>query len=198
MYSEQPRLVATYDYLDQAGNLAYQTVRYEPKDFKQRQPDGTGGWIWNMKGVILVPFMLPSVLRQWEIDDTHRDRYDWPESEICIVEGEKDALNLWSVGIPATCNVGGAGKWLSSYSEWFRGRRAAIIPDHDPAGIKHAEQVAGSLIMAGVKSVRIIQLAGLTARQDVSDWIAANPNSVHGHKTELLKIIRQSPKWEVS
>src|SRR5262245_26285226 len=47
-----------YDYKDKAGNLLFQSVRYrlvnpvkwpnEPKkDFKQRQPNGKGGYDWN-------------------------------------------------------------------------------------------------------------------------------------------------------
>ena len=34
-----------YDYMDETGTLLFQTVRYDPKDFRQRQPNGTGGWI---------------------------------------------------------------------------------------------------------------------------------------------------------
>ena len=30
---------------------------------------------------------------------------------IFVVEGEKDVDNLRALGIPATCNAGGAGKW---------------------------------------------------------------------------------------
>jgi hypothetical protein len=44
------RIVATYDYTDGAGELRYQVVRYAPKDFKVRRPDGNGGWIWNLQG----------------------------------------------------------------------------------------------------------------------------------------------------
>src|SRR5437667_12620177 len=33
-------IVETYDYHDEAGKLLYQVVRYEPKDFKQRRPNG--------------------------------------------------------------------------------------------------------------------------------------------------------------
>ncbi len=36
------RIVATYDYRDENGKLISQTVRYDPKDFKQRRPDGNG------------------------------------------------------------------------------------------------------------------------------------------------------------
>lgn len=49
----------TYDYTDEQGNLLFQTVRYEPKDFKQRRPDGKGGWIYNLKDVRLMPYNLP-------------------------------------------------------------------------------------------------------------------------------------------
>ena len=45
------RIVATYDYTDEAGELLFQVVRFDPKDFCQRRPDGHGGWIWNLKGV---------------------------------------------------------------------------------------------------------------------------------------------------
>ena len=39
------REVASYDYVDAAGQLIYQVVRFEPKDFRQRRPDGQGGWV---------------------------------------------------------------------------------------------------------------------------------------------------------
>src|SRR5688500_10353584 len=38
------RIIATYDYRDEASGLVFQVVRFEPKDFRQRRPDGKGGW----------------------------------------------------------------------------------------------------------------------------------------------------------
>ena len=38
-------IVATYDYVEEGGRLQSQNVRFEPKGFRQRRPDGTGGWI---------------------------------------------------------------------------------------------------------------------------------------------------------
>jgi hypothetical protein len=38
-------IVETYDYTDEAGKLLFQCVRYLPKAFGQRRPDGKGGWI---------------------------------------------------------------------------------------------------------------------------------------------------------
>ena len=42
------RIVAKYDYIDDAGTLLYQVLRLEPKSFRQRRPDGNGGWIWEL------------------------------------------------------------------------------------------------------------------------------------------------------
>ncbi len=56
------KMVATYDYTDAGGTLLYQSVRFEPKDFRQRRPDGKGGWVWKIEGVTLVPFRLPQII----------------------------------------------------------------------------------------------------------------------------------------
>jgi rhodanese-related sulfurtransferase len=44
------RIVAEYDYIDEAGNLFYQVVRTEPKGFFQRRPDGNGGFCGGERG----------------------------------------------------------------------------------------------------------------------------------------------------
>jgi len=56
--ADRGRIVATYPYTDEAGTLLYEAVRFEPKDFRQCRPDGTGGRIWNMKGVRRVLYRL--------------------------------------------------------------------------------------------------------------------------------------------
>ncbi len=43
------KLVATHDFVDESGKLLYQEVRFEPKDFKLRRPDGEGGWVWHLE-----------------------------------------------------------------------------------------------------------------------------------------------------
>jgi hypothetical protein len=37
-----PRLIKEYNYLDEQGALLHQTLRYLPKGFRQRRPDGQG------------------------------------------------------------------------------------------------------------------------------------------------------------
>ena len=45
------RFVAAYQYTDEEGALLYEVVRFEPKTFRQRRPDGNGDWTWNVNDV---------------------------------------------------------------------------------------------------------------------------------------------------
>jgi hypothetical protein len=106
-----------------------------------------------------------------------------------VVEGEKDADNLARIGVLATCNAGGAGKWTADHAEFLRRRRAIIVPDNDDAGRKHAQQVAQSL--NGIaESVRVVELPGLPAKGDASDWLAAG-----GTKDALKRLADAAPGW---
>lgn len=167
--ASKKKITKTYDYTDGAGALLFQTVRYAPKDFRQRRPDGNGGYIWNLEGVRPVPYNLPEVLKA---------------PSVCIVEGEKDADNLYALGIVATCNAQGAGKWRPEYAEYFRGKQVAILPDNDEPGRKHAEQVAISL--RGItESLRVVALPGLASKGDVSDWIESHRSA--GKTNEAIR-----------
>ena len=59
---EDADIEACYDYVNEAGTLAYQVVRKYGKKFVQRRPDPAGGWIWNLKGTTPVPYRLPEVI----------------------------------------------------------------------------------------------------------------------------------------
>src|SRR3954467_9796811 len=56
------RIVATYDYTDENGGLLFQAVRYQPKDFKQRRPDGRGDWVWKLGNGRRVLYRLREML----------------------------------------------------------------------------------------------------------------------------------------
>ena len=76
---------------------------------------------------------------------------------VYVVEGEKDALTAERLGLAATCNPGGAGKWRPAYSEPLREAEVRVVPDADKPGMDHARQVAQSL--EGVaRSVAILAL----------------------------------------
>lgn len=176
-----PRAVDAYDYTDADGALIFQVVRYVPKNFKQRRPNGKGGWLWNMNGVQRVLYRLPQVLAAVSNGET-----------VFVVEGEKDADNLAKLGLCATTNAGGAEKWLDGYSETLRNTDVAILPDNDKAGEKHAEKVALSLYNAGARS-RIVRLPGLPEKGDVSDWLNAG-----GTSDELARLVVEASMWEIT
>jgi 5S rRNA maturation endonuclease (ribonuclease M5) len=146
------RIVATYDYTDENGVVLYQTVRYEPKDFKQRRPDGNGGWHWNLKDVRKVLYRLPAVLAA-------------PIVFVC--EGEKDADSVTELGLVATTNPLGAGKWRPEYAEFLRSKEVYVIPDADETGRNHADDVMRSLDGVAT-SVKRIELPGA---KDAAQWI---------------------------
>ena len=150
-------IVATYDYRDKDGKLAYQVVRFEPKDFRQRRPDGKGGWHWNLNGVGRILYRLP--------DLDGKDPLDW----VFICEGEKDCNGIYDLGGTATCNAGGAGNWGTLSDDTpLRGRRVCIIADKDKAGRKHAEDVRARLSEKAA-AVHVLELPG-TDVKDFSDW----------------------------
>lgn len=166
--------VAAYDYSDETGNQLYQVVRFEPKDFRQRRPDGAGGWIWKLDGVRQVPFHLPQLLAA-------NDR------TIHIVEGEKDVFALERLGLVATTNAGGAGKWSRDFASFFNGADVVILPDNDQAGEEHAKKVA-DLLASSASRIRIVRLPGLPPKGDVSNWIA------NGGTAEKLAALCQDQK----
>lgn len=170
------KIVATYPYVNANGRTLFEVVRFEPKGFAQRRPDGNGGYIYNLEGVQKVLYRLPEVLAAVKAGQI-----------VFIVEGEKDADNLNALSLTATTNPGGACKWRDEYSEALRGAQVVIIPDRDEPGRRHAEAVAKSLC-GKAASVRVIELPD---GKDVSDWLTA------GHtKDELLSLVSQAQPWE--
>ena len=117
----EPRstIIATYDYVDETGNLLFQVCRKSDKTFPQRRPDGNGGWEWTTTGVRKVVYRMPEVIEAMAHART-----------IMFAEGEKDCNNLWTIGLPATCNPGGASepgknpKWRSDYGT----ARSYVVP----------------------------------------------------------------------
>lgn len=191
---QRGRIVKTYDYMDEKGDLVFQVVRYEPKDFKQRHPDPAipGGWTWKMQGIQRVLYRLPEVLKAKAANHA-----------VFLVEGEKDADNLASLGLCATCNPGGAvsenkgtpgklSKWEPAFTSTLTGAKVIIIPDRDSPGMVHAQLVAKEL-SGKAASVRIVELpAEMEGRQikDASDWLAAG-----GTPPELAELVRTAPAW---
>lgn len=123
-----PRHVATYQYVDLAGVVAYEVHRWaNPKTFR------------------CVPGLPPPaerILYQLSAVDFARTT----GASLYVPEGEKDVDRLISLGIPATCNVGGAGAWLPHYGESLAGCHLVVVADNNVPGRAHARFVAAACL----------------------------------------------------
>lgn len=160
------QISAIYSYTDALGREVFQVVRMVPKTFRQRQMVD-GEWVWSMDGVERVLFNLPAVLKA---------------DQVWVVEGEKDAETLAGLGFTATCNVGGAGKWLEGYSESLRGKQVILCGDNDDAGRKHIELVFESLAGKAKEVRQITPPAG----KDVSDSVSELGQELARQRLEAL------------
>jgi hypothetical protein len=158
----KPKLVTTYDYVDEYGALLFQKMRYVDengkKSFRQRKPNGFGGWEFSLGDVPKVLYNLPAVLKA--------KREGFP---IWLVEGEKDADTLTEMGLVATTMPGGAGKWLDIHTEALSGALVEIISDKDEVGIKHAKTVCDILNQSGCDA----QVWASPDYKDITDHLSA-------------------------
>ena len=125
------------------------------KTFRQKRPDPEkpGHWIWDTDGVPIIPYRLPELIEAIA-----------NERRIIIVEGEAKVDLLWSWNVPATCCVGGAGKWKAEHSAFLRGADVVILPDNDEPGRKHVD-VIGSSLQDIATRIRVLVLPALGRRR---------------------------------
>ena len=131
-------------------------MRFEPKDFKQcRIVDGAR--VWSMEGVERLPYRLPELLAE--------------PASIWIVEGEKDVETLRAIFQTATCNPGGAGKWLPAFSQYLKDKCVYLCPDRDEQGRDHGRKVLKALegIVKWVKWVELPPEHNKKPVKDVTD-----------------------------
>jgi RecA-family ATPase len=150
---------ARYTYVNEHGEPAHQVRRGPHKRFTQFSPAGEGRWRPGLRGVRTFLYRLPEVLEQVRSG-----------GEVYVVEGEKDADRLASLGLIATTNAGGAGKWRAEYSFALIGARVRLVRDNDDAGLRHARDIVRSLRMVGVSDIRVYRAR---AGKDVSDHLDA-------------------------
>jgi hypothetical protein len=171
------RLVAMYAYRDEGDRVLFEKLRYVPKRFVQRRPDGNG-YVYGLEGVRRVPYRLSELL-----EGITANRW------VLVVEGEKAADRLVTEGFVATCGSGGAGKFHLTEREHFRDAKVVVLADNDSAGRDHALAVARSL-EGLAETVKLLELPGLPEKGDVFDWLE------QGHDAhELKELILNAPAW---
>lgn len=149
-----PHWIATraWDYQDEHGNYAYSVVRFDwrgephllpstmrPKDYRpgRRFAPGSTKFRWGLPAELRVPYRLPELLAAVQSSPI-----------IWVVEGEKSADALHSIGEVATTMPGGSNSWLvGDPGRWLAraSNRFGIVVDRDEAGRGWAADVLKTL-----------------------------------------------------
>ena len=161
--SRQPgRVVARYDYFLSDGQLFGSKTRFDPKAFRWEKAGAS-------RGQPCPPYALPRLL-------------DHADEPVYVVEGEKDADLLNSLGLVAiSIEVGHE----AQAAQFLAGRICYVVPDNDKAGEKRAQTVLAA-ITGVVHSATLVRLPGLAEKGDVSDWLDA------GHTVSDLVTLTES------
>ena len=172
------QLVATYDYTDKDGTLLYQVLKYQNADggktFRQRRPDGKGGWIWQLDDRRVL-YRLPELLK-------------YPNGTVFFCEGEKDADRLAGLKLCATTVA--SGKWTQVCADALKGRDVVILQDSDEAGRKRALEAAKQL-HGKASTLRVVLLPDLPPGGDVSDWLDTDPRRAE----KFSEVCFDTPEW---
>lgn len=171
------KITAKFAYVDELGKPMFEVVRLEDgtldsktgkknKTFGQRFYDPKhpqakkDGWVWTLKGRRRVLYRLPQVVAAIKAG-----------KRINFFEGEKAVETaVEHLGLEATCNPMGAGKWEEGYTESLRDADLLIVPDLDPEGLNHADVVASSAVNVA-RRVRVLLIPGLTTKEDIYEFV---------------------------
>lgn len=204
--SKKWQLIETYDYFKPDGSPAFQVQRMlsaKGKEFPIRWKNDSGEWVngtsageyflaygewWRVKPTTnknLPRRQYPALqMYLYKLPELLASDYD---DYVFIVEGEKDVDRCRSLGLIATCNPQGAGKWQLEYNQYFENRIVVIIPDNDPPpsvdpitgkpikgfqGQSHAKEIFDSLAFTDATAL-VLDLPGLPIKGDISDWFDA-------------------------
>jgi Family of unknown function (DUF5906) len=192
-------IIATYPYPDEQGELLFEVVRFDTTDpderFSQRQPDGNGGWTWDIKGVRRVLYRLPELIAAVKAGE-----------RVLVCEGEKDANTAMKLGYAATTMPGGVNKWRAEYDAFFAGADVVIVSDNDPQlkdpktgkpqvhpdgrpvlpGQDHAEKLAKRLAKVAARVRKV-----MFEVKDLTDWVTGG-----GTREQLDALIEQAPQYK--
>ena len=124
----------------------------------------------------IVPYNLPALL-----DAKTAGR------NVFLVEGEKAADAIKSIGMIATTAHTGAGSWPDAITEYFAGAQVIIVPDNDVPGWQYAYKAAEAILPI-VKSLKVVDLGLQGQGDDAFEFIEAG-----GGRAELVALVKAAP-----
>lgn len=174
-----------YGYVDPDGEPVGAVARFEshgetPKTFLQFRFTGRG-YAPGLNKTRLPLYRLPQVIAAAARGDV-----------VYVPEGEQCVDFLVGLGLAATSNAGGAGKWSDADAAHLRGAHVVVLADSDAPGRKHADDVARS-VHGVAASVRVLELPALNDGDDVVDWFGRGATV-----EELNRLKGSAPLWSSS
>jgi hypothetical protein len=173
---EQPK-DTVYFYRLASGEAIYAAIRFGGKkpSYPAYKKDGVW-WLGTPEDYSPIPYNLPGVMQAaLEGKPVH------------IFEGESDVEVAKKIGLYATTNMMGSGKFMEELVPHFRGLDVRINQDNDAPGKAHALDLAHKLF-GTAKSIKVIPpFPGVPEGGDFKDWIAAG-----GTKEEYLRIVDET------
>ena len=174
-------------YQNRKGNEHFVIVRFEGETKKDFRPFHRNSSSWVMKDP---PGKLP-LFRLPELIARKNER-------VFVVEGEKNASDLATLGLLVTTSAHGAK--CAPKSDWkaLAGREVVILPDNDADGQTYAQTVAQILShLSPAATVQIVNLPNLPPKGDCTDWLerrdAQLPEDI---RAELDNLIAQRKEAE--
>jgi hypothetical protein len=164
-------------YQDEDRQTVFVKQRYKigesGKTYRLYKVDSDGRRSTTLGDARIVPYNLPALL-----DAKTAGR------NVFLVEGEKAADAIKSIGMIATTAHTGAGSWPAAITEYFAGAQVIIVPDNDVAGWGYAYKAAEAILPI-VKSLKVVDLGLQGQGDDAFEFIEAG-----GGRAELVALVK--------
>ena len=176
-----PTLEQEWEYKDEAGETLFVKRRFKTntekgKTYSLHKVDAAGNRKGSMTGARIVPYRLPELINAREAGRA-----------IYLVEGEKAADALVSIGAIATTSHAGASHWPADITQYFTGAVVIVVPDCDAPGWKYAKRVVEALLPVA-KAIRVLDFNLPELGDDAYEWVADG-----GDRARLAELAKALP-----
>ena len=176
-----PTLEQEWEYKDEQGETLFVKRRFKTntekgKTYSLHKVDAAGNRKGSMTGARIVPYRLPELINAREAGRA-----------IYLVEGEKAADALVSIGAIATTSHAGASHWPADITQYFAGAVVIVVPDCDAPGWKYARRVVEALLPV-VKAIRVLDFNLPELGDDAYEWVADG-----GDRARLAELAKALP-----
>jgi RecA-family ATPase len=176
-----PTLEQEWEYKDEQGETLFVKRRFKTntekgKTYSLHKVDAAGRRQGSMTGARIVPYRLPELINAREAGRA-----------IYLVEGEKAADALVSIGAIATTSHAGAGHWPADITQYFAGAVVIVVPDCDAPGWKYAKRVVEALLPVA-KAIRVLDFNLPELGDDAYEWVADG-----GDRARLAELAKALP-----